>query len=266
MAHTVLLDVADGVATLTFNRPDALNALSGEMMQDLSAAVRELAGRDGVEVVVLAAAGEHFMAGGDIKDFARQLHLSPEARLAAFKAMIAQHINPTVETLQSLRQPVVAQVKGACAGLGLALMMGCDLVVCADSAVFTTAYAAIGLSGDGGVSYFLPRIVGARKAAELMLLAERFDAAEALRLGLVNRVVPVADLQAETARLVARLKAGPRRAYGEIKRLLAASIDNQLESQLVSEAEAFARCAATSDFVEGVNAFLDKRKPGFRGA
>ena len=129
----------------------------------------------------------------------------------------------------------------------------------------TTAYSAIALSGDGGASYFLPRIVGARKAAELLLLAERFDAAEALRLGLLTRVVPDAELEAAVDKLVSRLKSGPRHAYGEIKRLLSASHDNQLGEQLQAEAEAFARCAATGDFAEGVSAFLDKRAPVFQG-
>jgi 2-(1,2-epoxy-1,2-dihydrophenyl)acetyl-CoA isomerase len=265
MADTVLLDIADGVATLTLNRPEALNALSEEMMADFAEGVRVLEQRQDFGVVVIAGAGEHFMAGGDLKDFSLHLHRSPEARLAVFRAMIERHINPSVEILQRLPQPVIARVRGACAGFGLSLMLGCDLAVAADNAKFTTAYSAIALSGDGGASYFLPRIVGRRKAAELLLLADRFDAAEAQRLGLINRVVPVADLDAEVARLVARLNGGPRHAYAEIKRLLADSHDCRLETQLQSEAEAFARCAATGDFAEGVTAFLDKRKPGFRG-
>lgn len=266
MAGTALLDVADGVATITLNRPDALNALSVEMMKDLSVVVHDLAARKDVAVVVVTGAGDHFMAGGDLKDFARNLHLSREARLATFKAMIVQYINPTVELLQGLPQPVIARVRGACAGFGLSLMAGCDMAVCADNATFTTAYSAIGLSGDGGASYFLPRILGRRKAAELLLLGDRFDPAEALRIGLVNRVVAADALDDEVAKLVARLKNGPRHAYGEIKRLLADSHDNQLETQLQSEAEAFARCGATNDFAEGVTAFLEKRKAQFRGA
>lgn len=169
-----------------------------------------------------------------------------------------------MKLLQSLPQPVIASVRGACAGFGLALMAGCDLAIAADDARFTTAYAGIALSGDGGASYFLPRIVGRRKAAELLLLAERFDAAEAARLGLVNRVVPTAELDAEVARMAARLRAGPRHAYAEIKRLLIESHDAALEAQLQSEAEAFARCTATVDFGEGINAFFAKRKPAFR--
>ena len=129
MANTALLDVTDGVANLTLNRPAALNALSVEMMQDLNTAVRTLVGRKDVAVVVIAGAGDHFMAGGDLNDFAAHLHLSPEARLATFRAMIEQWINPTVELLQGMDQPVIAKVRGACAGFGLSLMMGCDLAV-----------------------------------------------------------------------------------------------------------------------------------------
>lgn len=263
MADTVLLEVTDGVATLILNRPQALNALSIAMMPDLAAAAHELSVRKDYGVVVVQGAGEHFMAGGDLKDFSTRLHLSHGARLAEFKALIVQHINPTVEILQSLPQPLIAKVRGACAGFGLSLMLGCDLAICADDARFTTAYASIALPGDGGASFFLPRIVGRRKAAELLLLAERFDAAEACRLGLVNRVVPADRLDDEVSALVRRLLSGPRYAHGEIKRLLAASHDNQIESQLQSEAEAFARCAATDDFAEGVTAFLAKRAPSF---
>ncbi|MFN3985783.1 MAG: enoyl-CoA hydratase/isomerase family protein [Rhodocyclaceae bacterium] len=265
MANTVLLEVADGVATLTLNRPEVLNALSVEMMEDLLVCARDLRSRKHVEVVIVTGAGEHFMAGGDLKDFARHFDQSPQARQVTFKAIIEKYINPSVEILQSLPQPVVARVKGACAGFGLSLMLGCDLALSADDAKFTTAYASIGLPADGGMSYFLPRIVGRRKAMELLMLGDRFDAAEALRLGLVNKAVPAAALDAEVAALVERLKRGPRHAYTEIKRLLADSPHAQIEAQLQSEAEAFARCGASDDFVEGVSAFLEKRKPGFKG-
>jgi 2-(1,2-epoxy-1,2-dihydrophenyl)acetyl-CoA isomerase len=265
MANTILLDVDDGIATLTLNRPDKLNALSVEMMQDLAAVAGRLKADPSVKVVVVAGAGDHFMAGGDLNDFARRLDLSGPARLADFRAMIEHHINPTVTLMQSLHQPVIAKVRGACAGFGLSFMLGCDLAVAADTTKFTAAYTAIGLPADGGMSHFLARMVGRRKAMELLLLAERFDAAEAQRLGLVNRVVAADALDAEVAALADRLKNGPRHAYGEIKRLLNDAFDTPLESQLQSEAEAFARCGATEDFAEGVRAFLDKRAPRFRG-
>lgn len=266
MADTALLDVADRVATITLNRPAQLNALSVEMMDDLYAVAKRLRGRDDVDVVVITGAGDHFMAGGDLKDFARHFDLNPPTRQLTFRAIIEKQVNPTIEILQALPQPVVAKVRGACAGFGLSLMLGCDLAVCADDAKFTTAYASIGLPADGGMSYLLPRMIGTRKALELLLLGERFDAAEAKRLGIVTRVVPAAELDDQAAAFVARLKNGPLRAYGEIKRLVGASLDEQLAAQLQSEAEAFGRCSGTEDFVEGINAFLEKRKPTFRGA
>jgi len=266
MANTVLLNVADGVATLTLNRPEVLNALSVEMMQDLAAATTRLKADKTVEVVIVEGAGAHFMAGGDLNDFALRLELSPPARLADFRAMIEHNINPTITLMQSLHQPVIAKVRGACAGFGLSFMLGCDLAVAADDAKFTSAYSAIGLPADGGMSHFLPRMIGRRKAMELLLLAERFDAAEAMRLGLVNRVVAGDALDTEVTALADRLKRGPRHAYGEIKRLVNDAFDTPFESQLQSEAEAFARCGATTDFVEGVSAFLGKRKPSFKGA
>ena len=263
MANTVTLEVSEEVATLRLNRPQQLNALSVEMMEDLARAMLALRERSDYALVIVEGAGDHFMAGGDINDFGKHLHLSPESRLASFKAMIEQYINPTVQALQTMHQPVIAKVRGACAGFGMSLMLGCDLAVCADDAKFTTAYAAIALSADGGMSYFLPRMVGTRKALELLLLADRLDAAEALRLGLVNQVVPAADLDATVATLSARLLAGPRHAQGEFKRLVYESFGSRLEAQLESEAEAFARCAATADFGEGVGAFLEKRKARF---
>ena len=265
MTAPILLDIDAGVARLTLNRPASLNALSFDMMAALSETTGQLARRKDLRVVVVAGAGEHFMAGGDLKDFAGQLHLSPESRLASFRATIEQHINPAIEALANLPVPVIARVQGACAGFGLSLALACDLVLAADSAYFTTAYASIALSGDGGVSWLLPRIVGRHKAFELLLLAERFDAAEAQRLGVVNKVVPLGGLDEVVAGLVQRIVAGPRETYAEMKRLLNQSACHSLDAQLQLEAEAFARCAARPDFDEGIDAFLGKHKPRFNG-
>lgn len=265
MNDTVTVQVESGIARLTLNRPQQLNALSVEMMKGLRQAVEAVVGDMAVHVIVIAGAGEHFMAGGDIRDFDSHLHLEPLARLRAFQEMIDQWINPAVLALRQTHQPVLCAVRGACAGFGMSLMLACDLALAADNAYFATAYASIALSPDGGGTYFLPRIAGSRKAAELMLLSERLDARQALELGLINRVVAAADLDAQAQQLARRLADGPRHAYGEIKRLLHSSAANDLASQLAAEGLAFGRCSATMDFAEGVRAFLEKRKPDFKG-
>lgn len=261
----VLHDLREGVATLTLNRPQQLNALNVPMMQALRLAVERAVGDPAAHVIVIRGAGDHFMAGGDLREFDAHLGLVPQARQQAFQAMIEQWINPAVLALRATHRPVLCAVQGACAGFGLSLMLACDLAFAAHDAYFATAYVSIGQSPDGGGSALLQRIVGARKAAELYLLGERIDARQALDLGIVNRVVPASELGTAVAELAARLARGPRHAYGEIKRLLAAAPERELAAQLQAEAEAFARCGATADFAEGVRAFLAKRKPGFSG-
>lgn len=266
MSHAqVLLDVEDGVATLTLNRPQALNALGLEMGRALLARAQELQRTAGVRVVVITGAGEHFMAGGDIKEFHGMLGHAPEERRRAFGRLIGELIHPAIEILRSLPAPLLGKVRGACAGFGFSLLAACDLAIAADNAYFTTGYALLGTTPDGGGTYFLPRLVGRKQAAELVLLAERIDAQQALSLGLVNRVVSAAELDAACAALAARLASGPSLAYANAKRLLERSGGASLAEQLAAEADAFARCSATADFAEGVTAFVEKRKPAFRG-
>jgi 2-(1,2-epoxy-1,2-dihydrophenyl)acetyl-CoA isomerase len=175
-----------------------------------------------------------------------------------------QEVHALIISLRRMPKPVIASVSGAAAGFGMSLMMACDLVIAADNAYFTLAYTLIGASPDGGSTFALPRIVGAKKAMEIALLGERFDAAAAERLGLVNRVVPATSLEAETMKLAARLAAGPTTVYGRTKALLNGSLNASLESQLQREAEAFAQSAAEPDFAEGIRAFIERRKPQWR--
>jgi len=262
MNTTVLLDRDGAIATLTLNRPASLNALESEMIEALITHSAALAADDSVRCVIIKGAGRHFMAGGDIRAFGDQLAGAPSDRRQHFTRMV-EHMHAAIENLQRMPHPVLASVHGAVAGLGLSLMCACDLAIASDSSYFTSAYRHLGLTPDGGMSYTLPRLVGPKKATEIVLLGERFDAAEALKLGLVNRVVPESELQVTTDRLAMALATGPVLAIRNGKRLLSQSLSQSLSAQLQSEAQSFGACAATEDFAEGVRAFLDKRAPRF---
>jgi 2-(1,2-epoxy-1,2-dihydrophenyl)acetyl-CoA isomerase len=262
MNDTILLAREGAVATLTLNRPEALNTLDFEMIDALVARTAEVAGDPAVRCVVVRGAGKHFMAGGDLRAFASKLGAPPAELQRAFTHTI-ERLHGAIETLHRMPQPAIAAVHGAVAGFGLSLMCACDLAIAADTAYFTSAYRHIGLTPDGGQSYALPRLVGLKKAMEIVLLAERFDAAEALALGLVNRVVPQDELDAAVADVAARIASGPATALANAKRLLATSLERSLAEQLQAEATSFGACAASADFAEGVEAFLSKRPARF---
>jgi 2-(1,2-epoxy-1,2-dihydrophenyl)acetyl-CoA isomerase len=262
MNDTVLLDRDGAVATLTLNRPAALNALDLAMVDALIARTGELAADDSVRVVVLKGAGKHFMAGGDIRVFAESLQEDEATRRASFQRMV-ERVHAVVETLARAPQPVIGRLHGAVAGFGLSLANACDLTFASDDAYFASAYLQIAVTPDGGGTYWLPRIVGARKAAEILMLGDRFGAQEAAALGLVNRVLPLTALDGAVADAAQRLAAGPTLAVRNLKRLLRGSMQRSFSEQLQAEALSFGQCTGTADFVEGIAAFLGKRPPDF---
>jgi 2-(1,2-epoxy-1,2-dihydrophenyl)acetyl-CoA isomerase len=264
---TLQLDITNGIGTITLNRPEALNALDTTMMLELREVTSRLEHDTSVRAVVLKAAGPHFMAGGDIKFFAETLRgeTDPIKRTAIFEGFVGQ-LHPVMTAFRRMPKPVIAAVKGAAAGFGMSLMMAADLAVAADDAFFTLAYVNIGTSPDGSSTYVLPRLVGVKRAMEIALLADRFDAKRAYEIGLVNRVVPVAELDSTVSALAERLAKGPTHAYGQTKRLINQSLESEYNAQLQAEAEAFASCAGSADFQRGVEAFVTKKKPEFTGA
>ncbi len=264
MSDHITLDIQDGIATITLNRPEARNALSLEMRMGLMEYTAQVQFDQRVRCVVLRGAGGHFMAGGDVKTFKERAALSPEQRkIEILKGIHLLHFS--VYRMRQMGKPLIASVRGAAAGAGVSLVAACDMAIAADSAFFTLAYAKIGVSPDASSTYFLPRLMGMKKAFELMYLAERLDANKALDFGLINRVVPEAELDAETQALARRLADGPTYAYGRGKALLASSFNETLESQLELEGHAIADCMNTEDHLEGITAFLEKRSPVFKG-
>lgn len=245
------------VVTLRFSRPDALNAIDVPMAEALLAAVRAIAADASVRAVVLCGAGRGFMAGGDLAT----LRADPVQGAAALLAPL----NATVQLLATLNAPVIAKVHGVAAGAGLSLMLQADFVIAAEGTRFNLAYINLGTSCDVGASWALPRLVGLRRALEIAMLGEGFGADEALRLGLINRLLPAAELEDAARAFAQRLASGPTLAYGHMRRLLRAGLDHDLATQLQAEAHAFDACAHSHDLREGINAFLAKRRPQFSG-
>ncbi|MBS0327752.1 MAG: enoyl-CoA hydratase/isomerase family protein [Proteobacteria bacterium] len=259
---SIVLTRSGAVATLTFNRPAALNVLDIAMMDALVRHTGAVAADPSLRVLVLRGAGAHFMAGGDLRCFAELLS-DPPADLAGAFERIVLRVQTAIENIHRMPQIAIAAVHGAVAGFGLSIATACDLVVAADNAVFASAYRHIAVTPDGGATWSLPRAVGLRRALAICLLGERFGAAEAERIGIVNRVVAPAELDAAVADIVSRIETGPRTALRNVKRLLRDAFDRPLAVQLEAEARSFAECAATPDFAEGVAAFLAKRAANF---
>ncbi|MDN5844301.1 MAG: enoyl-CoA hydratase-related protein [Alcaligenaceae bacterium] len=256
----VILDLDGPVATIRFNRPQSLNALDLDGFRAFGDAVARLGEYEGLRAVVIRGEGKAFMVGADLTAVTADIDHAAET----VGAMI-DVLHPAIIALGQLPVPVIAAAQGAVAGAGLSLMMGCDFTVADENTRFSLAYSRIGASLDGGGSWMLPRIVGRRKALQIALLADPFDAATALRLDLVDEVAPHDEFEAVLGRWCDRLANGPTHSYGRIKALLAASSTNDLPTQLDAERAAFLSCAGTDDFREGVTAFVEKRPAQFQG-
>jgi 2-(1,2-epoxy-1,2-dihydrophenyl)acetyl-CoA isomerase len=257
MAEPVLMIRDGGVAHVRFNRPERLNAVDVATGRALLACVREIAADACVRAVVLSGEGKAFGAGGDLD----ALRGDP----VAGAPVLLDPVHEALKLMSTLPVPFIASLHGVVAGGSLSIAMACDLAVAAEGTRFNLSYVNVGASCDGGASWSLPRLVGLRNALAIALLGETFDAAEALRLGLVNKVLPPAETLPAALAIAQRLAAGPGLAIGQIKHLFRTSSEHDLATQLDRERDAFVASAGSEDFRAGMAAFVEKRKPVFKG-
>jgi 2-(1,2-epoxy-1,2-dihydrophenyl)acetyl-CoA isomerase len=260
MSKPILFSQTGAIGTMTFNRPEVFNAMSAELISEFSTMTREIARSTTLRALIVRGAGKAFLAGGDVGVFYKERNT-----VADTVKPLGDALHEGIIAIRNMPFPVIAEVQGACAGAGVSVMMACDFAIASTAAQFKTAYTQIGLSPDGGSTYFLPRLVGMRKATELIMLSETIKAEEALALGLVNRVVAPEALSGDVQQLAERLAAGATQAYARAKRLINQSWQTPIQQHLDDEITYFADCARTDDFKEGVTAFVEKRKPVFRG-
>ena len=260
--ETVNYDKDGDVSVITLNRAEALNALSLQLVRDLWAAIQQ-AVAERSRAVVITGNGRAFCSGGDLREMKSMSER--EGRIEAFLEGPLAALHELIRSIRETPIPFVAAVNGICAGAGTNIALACDLVVAADDATFNEAFVRIGLSPDCGGSFFLPRVIGEKLAAELFMTGESVSAERAAQFGMINRVVPADDLLADSLLLAKKLAEGPTASIGRIKRLLNASYSNSLQEQLALEHELQIESGRSEDFREGVSAFFDKRPPRFTG-
>ena len=267
MSETVNYEVTRGVATVTLNRPDAMNALNTELKTALRDTLAEAAEDTAVRAVVLTGAGRAFCVGQDLGEHARNLAAAADDKLGvgAVWKTVPEHYTPIATTLVTMAKPVIAAVNGVAAGAGAAFAFACDIRIVADSAGFNLAFAAIGLSADSGSSWTLPRLVGMGRAKELLLQPSTIPAERALELGLATQVVEQSEVLATAQELATQLATGPTVAYGAIRRALAFSAGHGIEESLEHEGEMMALTGSTDDHRNAVRSFLAKETPTFEG-
>ena len=259
MTQAVLFQKKSNIGEIILNRPEELNAMNFDLIEGLAKAVEQCRDPE-VRVVIMKANGRCFCAGGDIKFFQQQINkkdMIPER--------MPDRLHEMVEALRDLEKPVLASVHGAAAGAGAPLVLSCDLAIASEDTIFNFAYARIGLTPDGSSTFFLPRHVGFKKAAEIFMMMPTLSAAEAKELGLINWVVPRGELEKMTESIAHQLAQGATQAFGRVKKLLNQSHSNNLHDQLALETRMICDSSQTEDFKEGVGSFLGKRTPKFNG-
>ncbi len=255
---TVLLHKENGVGYITLNRPDKYNSFNREMAMELQEALDDCANDDEVRCIYLTGAGKGFCSG---QDLAEAINPTPEE----FERLVAEHYNATILRIRNVEKPVVAAVNGVAAGAGANIALACDIVLAAAGASFIQAFSKIGLIPDSGGTYFLPRLVGMQRAAALMMTGEKVMAADAVAMGMIYKSFPDEVFEAEAKKMATMLAQMPTRGIGLTKRLLNSTFNHSIEGQLDMEMRTQVIAGSTHDFKEGVRAFLEKRKPVFKG-
>lgn len=260
--ETVKYELQESAAIITFNRPDALNALSLQLTKDLRSAIEKAVG-DKTRAVVLTGEGRAFCSGGDLREM-RQMW-EKEGKIEAFMEEPLKALHDCILLIRETPIPFLAAVQGVCAGAGTNFALACDIVFAAENASFNEAFVRIGLSPDCGGTFFLPRAIGEKLAAEIFMTGETISAERAAQFGMINRVVPADNLMTETLLMAQRLALAPTASIGRIKKMLNASFSNNLAEQLDLEHKLQIESGKANDFKEGVQAFFEKRQPNFTG-
>ncbi len=256
---SIELHIDNGVARITLNRPEAFNSFNREMALLLQKTLDECNANDEVRAIMLTGNGKAFCAGQDLKEVT-----SPELN-PGFRKILEEHYNPIIRSIRTIEKPILAAVNGVAAGAGANIALACDIVIVSEAASFIQAFSKIGLIPDSAGTFFLPRLIGFQKASALMMLGDKVSAKEAEQLGMVYKVVEVETFEEEAAKLALKLAKMPTKALGLTKRLLNQSLVNTLEEQLAMESDLQIESAESEDYAEGVNAFIEKRKPIFKG-
>jgi 2-(1,2-epoxy-1,2-dihydrophenyl)acetyl-CoA isomerase len=256
---SINLKIENNVAFLTLNRPDVFNSFDREMALNLQSNLDVCAENDEVRAIVLTGSGKAFCAGQDLKEVT-----TPELN-PGFKAILEEHYNPIIERIRTIEKPVIAAVNGVAAGAGANIALACDIVIANEKASFIQAFSKIGLIPDSAGTFFLPRLIGFQRATALMMTGDKVDAIEAERIGMIYKYFPIATFEDEVVKLAFKMAKMPTKGLGLTKRVLNESLTNTLQEQLSLESKYQIEAAQTNDYSEGVNAFVEKRKPNFIG-
>ncbi|PHS10970.1 MAG: 2-(1,2-epoxy-1,2-dihydrophenyl)acetyl-CoA isomerase [Kordia sp.] len=256
---SITLKIENNVAFLTLNRPDVFNSFNREMALSLQQKLDDCSANDEVRAIVLTGSGKAFCAGQDLKEVT-----SPELN-PGFKAILEEHYNPIIERIRAIEKPIIGAVNGVAAGAGANIALACDIVVASEKASFIQAFSKIGLIPDSAGTFFLPRLIGFQKASALMMTGDKVDAVEAERIGMIYKYFSADTFEEEVSKLGMKMAKMPTKGLGLTKRVLNESLVNTLKEQLALESKYQIEAAQTEDYSEGVNSFVEKRKPNFQG-